>query len=432
MVLYHRTSRENAERIIRSKTLQKPELPGYSAHYRDNVWASSHKSGQADGYGDAVIAFDVDPRHAVLDDEFPSGEKHYTVHHKHAKNPRLVSDEAARADDLIRRALSEGEVIRRAFGAGNAMVRHPHETLAPAQIPAEDLAKYVPDSYPAQAARGTSGVKLQRGRKNTTLASTQRIANPDGSFREKSVLNNAFFGKDPEFKDALDKSGQWITRRPGKDRFTVSLSRGWKENEDKTQRRPWKDLLTARGLGAFHQHLSTFEQEGDDRERSDFAHLAFDNAHSAVETARLLDGDKHYKIRHVQHERQFLPSPGDEGWHDVGTIDHTKGVDSEGRVTYAHSMHGLVDHAKKVGRPHRCPKEKGTVFTTPCSSARGCANVKLNESTDARGLPIEVRRMSPDTAKKLADALKKGLADRGKTPPRPTPRADRMVRECLR
>lgn len=336
-----------------------------------------------------------------------------------------------RADDLIRRALSEGEVIRRAFGAGSAMVRHPHETLAPAQIPAEDLTKYAPDSYPAQAARGTSGVKLQRGRKSTPLSSTQRIANPDGSFREKSTLNNAFFGKDPEFKSLLDKSGQWITRRPGKDRFTVSLSRGWKENEDKTQRRPWKDLLTARGLGAFHQHLSTYAHEGEDSERTDFAHLAFDNAHSAVETARLLDGDKHYKIRGVQHERQFLPSPGDEGWHDVGTIDHTKGVDSEGRVTYAHSLHGLVDHAKKVGRPHRCPKSKGTVMTSPCSSSRGCTNVNLNESTDARGLPIEIRRMSPDTAKKLADALKKGLADRGKEPPRPTPRADRMVRESL-
>jgi hypothetical protein len=469
---------------------------------------------------------------------------------------------------LAQAALSEGEVIRRAFGAGNAMVRHPHETLAPAQIPAEDLTKYAPDSYPAQSARGTSGVKLQRGRKSTTLASTQRIANPDGSFREKSVFNNAFFGKDPAFKASLDRSGQWITRKPVKDRFVVSLSRGFgKEGEDKTQRRPWKDLLTARGLGAFHSHLSTYAREGEDSERTDFAHLAFDNAHSAVETARLLDGDKHYKIRGVQHERQFLPSPGDEGWHDVGTIDHTKGVDSEGRVTYAHSMHGLVDHAKKVGRPHRCPKNDGTGLTSPCSSARGCRNVKLNESSndrdwirerpaawidpsghthdlngdehdgwiaspenhehikkfghlvgkpehwededtektflkmlhggwvrkvdagdyevstnheartvnlikqhikrnhpelrddafvqvshpsedpqkghnveipvrvreeaDARGLPIEIRRMSPDTAKKLADALKKGLADRGKEPPRPTPRADRMVRESL-
>ncbi len=338
-----------------------------------------------------------------------------------------------RADDLIREALSEGEVIRRAFGARSAMVRHPHETLAPAQIPAEDLVKYAPDSHPAQAARGTSGVKLKRGRRSTTLASTQRIANPDGSFREKSVLNNAFFGRDPEFKASLDRSGQWITRKPVMDRFVVSMSRGFgKSDEEKSQRRPWKDLLTARGLGSMHPHLSTYAREGEDSERTDFAHLAFDDAHSAVETARLLDGDEHYKIRNVQHERQFLPSPGDDGWHDVGTIDHTKGVDSEGRVTYAHSMHGLVDHAKKVGRPHRCPKTTGTIVTAPCSSSHGCTNVKLNESTDARGLPIEVRRMSPDTAKKLADALKQGLADRGKKAPTPpTPRADRLVREGL-
>jgi len=92
--LYHRTTPEAAAEIVRTGSFRKPVLSGHSAHYRDHVWASTHKSGQADGYGSAVVAFDVKPEHAELDDEFPNGEKHYTVHHRHARNPRLVENAA--------------------------------------------------------------------------------------------------------------------------------------------------------------------------------------------------------------------------------------------------------------------------------------------------------------------------------------------------
>lgn len=89
LTLYHRTTPEAAQEIVRLGSFSKPVQSGMSRHYRDSIWASTHPSGAADGYGEAVVAFDVPERHAELDDEFPSGEKHYAVNARHGSNFRL-------------------------------------------------------------------------------------------------------------------------------------------------------------------------------------------------------------------------------------------------------------------------------------------------------------------------------------------------------
>jgi hypothetical protein len=70
--LYHRTTPEAAKAIRESGTWQSKESP-------PRAYFSTSSEGQAEGYGDAVVQVRVPEHLAELDDEFPSGERHYAV-----------------------------------------------------------------------------------------------------------------------------------------------------------------------------------------------------------------------------------------------------------------------------------------------------------------------------------------------------------------
>ncbi len=106
MRLYHHTSHAHAAEIIRRQSFSKRIDPGMSAHYVSHIWASNRPGGHAAGYGPVAVAFDA--RHADLDDVFPDGEEHYTVHVRHARNFKIHSIQSEGLRTLVFPRLSEG------------------------------------------------------------------------------------------------------------------------------------------------------------------------------------------------------------------------------------------------------------------------------------------------------------------------------------
>lgn len=72
ITLYHRTTPAAAAEIRRTGKLTSRENTG-------EVFASTHRQGQARGYGEAVVPIRVPRDRARLDDEFPDGEQHFAV-----------------------------------------------------------------------------------------------------------------------------------------------------------------------------------------------------------------------------------------------------------------------------------------------------------------------------------------------------------------
>lgn len=72
MKLFHRTSETAAAAIIASRSWRSKENT-------QEVYFSTANSGQADGYGEVVVAVEVPESLANLDDEFPDGERHFRV-----------------------------------------------------------------------------------------------------------------------------------------------------------------------------------------------------------------------------------------------------------------------------------------------------------------------------------------------------------------
>jgi hypothetical protein len=69
--LFHRTSKENADKIRSTGKFESKE--------QGEVFFSSTEQGQAEGYGDEIIEIRVDPSKVQLDDAFSGGEIHVSV-----------------------------------------------------------------------------------------------------------------------------------------------------------------------------------------------------------------------------------------------------------------------------------------------------------------------------------------------------------------
>ena len=72
MELFHRTSREEADRILSGGKWRSLESPA-------RIYFSTVVTGQNAGYGEAVLWVTVPDSLCELDDEFPDGEQHYAV-----------------------------------------------------------------------------------------------------------------------------------------------------------------------------------------------------------------------------------------------------------------------------------------------------------------------------------------------------------------
>lgn len=286
----------------------------------------------------------------------------------------MVGNFPQRAPGRRRKKKGGGQVATMQI-ASKHLVRNPSETLAGNQLPAEDLLRYLPDSYPAQQVGGQTGVKMvtqntRTGRrKEKPLTSTIRRGTGTGSFIQSGYV-------DPDIGKSLGIVGHGdVERYPKGDRFTVTLahpeSLAYTPKEERGGRQPWRDILTKVGLPHFHPLLDTM---GDKDDRSDFVNLHFDDPHSAIASANLLDDAGVVRKVRVTHDRKFLPAPDGQEWHEVGKIDHWAGSDRENNmVTYSHSLHAVLDHAAEVGRPHRCPGDKA--FGSRCGVGHGCRHL---------------------------------------------------------
>lgn len=88
LTLYHRTNSFAAGKIIKqgfltgkSNTWQNNPL----AYKPTEVYGSTKNSRIISGYGDVAVKFKVSRHKARLDDQFPSGERHYAVNPKWIK-----------------------------------------------------------------------------------------------------------------------------------------------------------------------------------------------------------------------------------------------------------------------------------------------------------------------------------------------------------
>jgi hypothetical protein len=72
VILYHRTSKANADELAKTGKM-------YSKENTGEVFLSNRPDEQILGYGDTVVPVKVKKSDIRLDDEFPSGEQHYAV-----------------------------------------------------------------------------------------------------------------------------------------------------------------------------------------------------------------------------------------------------------------------------------------------------------------------------------------------------------------
>ena len=70
MIVYHRTSTENAELIIKSGIMKSCEYA---------LFFGNEKQGYIGGYGKSVISFEIPEKLLEVDDEFETGEKHFRL-----------------------------------------------------------------------------------------------------------------------------------------------------------------------------------------------------------------------------------------------------------------------------------------------------------------------------------------------------------------
>lgn len=89
--LYHRTTKENVNKIYQEKNMHSKENDG-------GVFFTTFPQGdQSGGYGESVVHVRVPEHIAELDDEFPSGEQHYKVLNKHLRPHHFVESSIKQA-----------------------------------------------------------------------------------------------------------------------------------------------------------------------------------------------------------------------------------------------------------------------------------------------------------------------------------------------
>jgi hypothetical protein len=83
--LYHRTTPEAAQEIYHDKAMRSKENTG------ETYW-STHRNGEATGYGGGLVHIRVPEHLAEIEDEFPDGEEHYRVRPGHLQPHHFVED----------------------------------------------------------------------------------------------------------------------------------------------------------------------------------------------------------------------------------------------------------------------------------------------------------------------------------------------------
>lgn len=116
--LYHRTTPEAAEAIYRDKNMHSRENLGGRKPLYFSTFRGDEPDAQGRGYGDGVVHVRV-PRHlAEIDDEFPSGEEHYSIDQGDLRPEHFV-DSGHRRESLFEERLSAHAAIEAAYSNNN-------------------------------------------------------------------------------------------------------------------------------------------------------------------------------------------------------------------------------------------------------------------------------------------------------------------------
>ncbi|MET7363327.1 NAD(+)--rifampin ADP-ribosyltransferase [Streptomyces sp. NPDC005562] len=90
--LYHRTSPESAAAIHRDKRMFSQENSGGRKPLYFSTFRGDEEGAEGSGYGEGVVHVRVPHHLAEIDDEFPSGEEHYSIDQKDLKPEHFVEE----------------------------------------------------------------------------------------------------------------------------------------------------------------------------------------------------------------------------------------------------------------------------------------------------------------------------------------------------
>ena len=144
ITVYHRTN---------TPIDQFGKTPIYSKENAGEFFVSNKKIGQAEGYGKNVLELRVKKSDLSINDEFPSGEKHYTI-------PTKIADEAIKTKSQLTDIWNQAQ--------GKSVIEAPQPTAPLREIPKEILSQpdkpFVPEMGVLDQDLGIGNPKLkQRG-----------------------------------------------------------------------------------------------------------------------------------------------------------------------------------------------------------------------------------------------------------------------------
>lgn len=79
MRVYHRTTDDAASRILAERRFIARELAPGNAEGTEIIFVSTVRDGYGMEYGPSVVTLDIPESLLTLDDEFQTGEMHYTI-----------------------------------------------------------------------------------------------------------------------------------------------------------------------------------------------------------------------------------------------------------------------------------------------------------------------------------------------------------------
>ena len=148
VTLYHRTSKENAEKIRSTGKMSAKE---------DGVFFSTSKTGYNDGYGDTIVEFKVPAEKLVLDDIFEN-EAHFKIPLKNRKEVLDVAEYLKNASMSIGDGIRKDEFLNRLKTAskslygekGNKYLQIPYASEIPAKKTEPQPIPYAQKETPQQ------------------------------------------------------------------------------------------------------------------------------------------------------------------------------------------------------------------------------------------------------------------------------------------
>lgn len=201
VTLYHRTNTPIEE--IRKTGFR-------SMENTDEIYFSTKKTGQAEGYGEKIIEIKVDPADVRIDDQFPSGEIHVAIKRDQANKYLQTAGEALKLEGQEVRA-AKRPPPKQSKIPGTEKMQFPTEPIKP-ETPEEKAkaSRAESESKPLFESQGVKGAEQLR------LGGQQKRAAPQpglfGSDKVKDVVDKHYNAKEPEIREQQQSGKLTIPR----------------------------------------------------------------------------------------------------------------------------------------------------------------------------------------------------------------------------